>query len=70
MVTETKLYLIFENCSTYAKINNFAKISIKKKHILYKCTYNKYGVYDDLLKWINIVFSLKDDTRIVVKKYV
>ena len=70
MVTDTKLYLIFENRSTYAEINDFAKISIKKKHILYKCTYNKYGVYDDLLKRINIVFSLKDDTRIVVKKYV
>jgi len=70
MVTDTKLYLIFENHSTYAEINDFAKISIKKKHILYKCTYNKYGVYDDLLKRINIVFSLKDDTTIVVKTYV
>ena len=48
----------------------FRKNIYKKKHILYKCTYNKYGVYDDLLKWINIAFLLKDNTRIVVKKYV
>ena len=39
----------------------------KSDFILYKCTYWKYWVYDDLLNCINIILLQSAGTRIIIK---
>ena len=38
----------------------------KLEFILYKCTYWKYGVYDNLLNCINIILLQSAGTRILI----
>ena len=39
----------------------------KSEFILCKCTYWKYGVYDDLLNCINMILLQGAGTRIIIK---